>query len=63
MGPMVVTLIAFWGVQIPFAWGLSQHTGLGQYGIAWSIVLSMVVRNGLFVPLTFWGRWLRVKVV
>ena len=63
IGPMVVTLIAFWGVQIPFAWGLSQHTGLGQYGIAWSIVLSMVVRNGLFVPLTFWGRWLRVKVV
>lgn len=63
MGPMVVMLIAFWGVQIPFAWGLSQHTGLGQYGIAWSIVLSMLVRNGLFIPLTFWGKWLRVKVI
>jgi len=63
MGPLVVTLIGFWGFQIPLAWLLSHHTGLGQFGIPWAIMISMVVRVALFIPYTWSGRWLRVKVI
>ena len=63
LGVLVVTLIGFWGFQIPLAWGLSRYTGLEEYGIAWAIVIAMAVRIALFVPYAFWGRWLRVKVV
>jgi putative MATE family efflux protein len=62
IGPMVITLIGFWGFQIPLAWLLPRITGLGQFGIAWAIMISMVVRVALFVPYCWSGRWLRVKV-
>lgn len=63
IGPLVITLIGFWGFQIPLAWLLPGITGLGQFGIAWAITLSMVVRVALFVPYSMSGRWLRVKVI
>ncbi|MGH7775079.1 MAG: MATE family efflux transporter [Candidatus Binatia bacterium] len=63
IGPLVITLIGFWGFQIPLAWLLPRITGLGQFGIAWAIMISMVVRVALFVPYSWLGRWLRVKVI
>lgn len=63
MGPLVVTLIGFWGCQIPLAWLLPRVTGLGQFGIPWAIMISMVVRIALFIPYTWSGRWLHVKVI
>jgi putative MATE family efflux protein len=63
IGPLVITLIGFWGFQIPLAWLLPRITGLGQFGIAWAIVISMVVRVALFVPYSWLERWLRVKVI
>ncbi len=74
--PMVVSLSSIWGVQVPFAimlsgvgenWsllGLTPPTigSLGQYGIAWAMVISMVSRLFLYVPYFFTGRWLRKKL-
>lgn len=63
VGPLVITLIGFWGFQIPLAWLLPRITELGQFGIAWAIMISMVVRVALFAPYSWSGRWLRVKVI
>ena len=63
VGPLLITLVGFWVFQIPLAWLLPQFTGLGQFGIAWAIALSMVVRVALFIPYSFSNRWLRVKVI
>lgn len=63
IGPLLITLIGFWGFQIPLAWLLPRFTGLGQFGIAWAIMISMVIRLLLFIPYTRSGRWLRVKVI
>lgn len=63
MAPMVITLIGFWGFQIPLAWLLPRVTELGQFGIPWAIMVSMVIRVALFIPYSWSERWLRVKVV
>jgi len=63
MAPMVITLIGFWGFQIPLAWLLPKITELGQFGIPWAITVSMVVRVALFIPYSRSERWLRVKVI
>jgi len=60
---MVITLIGFWGFQIPLAWLLPRITELGQFGIPWAITVSMVVRVALFIPYSRSERWLRVKVI
>ena len=60
--PMLVTLIAIWGVQQPFAYFLSDNMGMGQFGIAWAVTISMFSRLLFFVPYYFYGRWLRIKV-
>ncbi|MBI4524853.1 MAG: MATE family efflux transporter [Deltaproteobacteria bacterium] len=63
MAPLLITLIGFWGFQIPLAWLLPSFTGLGVYGIPWAILISMVVRITLFVYYSFSGRWLNAKVI
>ena len=60
--PMLVTLITMWGIQQPLAYLFSQELGMGQYGIAWAISISMFARLFFYVPYFFWGRWLRVDV-
>ena len=76
--PMVVSLITIWGVQVPLAIMLSgvvqdwtifglaitlpTIADLGQYGIAWSMVIAMASRLFFYVPYFFTDRWLRKQV-
>jgi putative MATE family efflux protein len=58
--PMITTLVSIWGVQQPLAFTL-PGLGLGEYGIAWAIVIGQGVRLAIYVPYFFYGRWLRIK--
>ncbi len=60
---MVVTLVALVIIELPAAWLLSHPLGIGPLGTAWANVIGMVLRAALFVPVFFWGRWLRIKVI
>ncbi|MBI2851003.1 MAG: MATE family efflux transporter [Chloroflexi bacterium] len=60
--PMLISLLNFWIVQIPFAFFLSRSTGLAVYGVRWAIVIGWVVGAAAYA-IYFWkGRW-RHKVV
>ena len=76
--PMVVSLATIWLVQLPLAvmlsgahdWTIFGFTltlptigSMGQYGIAWAIVIAMVMRMFFFVPYFFTDRWLRKQVL
>ncbi len=59
--PMLAAVIAFWAVQVPVAYFLSQ-TSLGVYGVRWGIVVGMVASAlSLFIYFRT-GRWKRKKV-
>jgi putative MATE family efflux protein len=60
--PMLITLLSLWGVGIPLAYVLTEYTELGQFGVAWAVVISMVLRAGAYVPYFYWGRWLRIAL-
>jgi putative MATE family efflux protein len=62
MTPMLITLGALWGVEIPLSYVLSNFTWLGQFGIAWAIVVAMILRTIVYVPYFYWGRWLRISM-
>ena len=61
--PMIVTLVSIWGIQQPLAFMLPNVAGLGQYGIAWAVVLAMAARPLFYIPYFFSGRWLRVRLL
>jgi Na+-driven multidrug efflux pump len=79
MIPMIVTLISIWGVQQPlaimlsrsatnwtvFGWSIPSPTlaNLGQYGIAWAIVLAISVRLLIYIPYFIWGPWTKKQVL
>ena len=63
MGPMVITLATVWCVEAPLALVLSQFTSLGEFGVAWALVIGMTVRLGLFVWYYLRGKWLRTGMV
>jgi Na+-driven multidrug efflux pump len=74
--PMVVTLATIWAVQQPVAiflsglahdWSIlgreiSSPINLGQYGVAWAMVIAMAVRLLVYFPYFIQGRWLKSKV-
>ena len=60
--PMLITLVSLWGVEIPLAYVLSEYTALGQFGIAWAVVIAMILRSLAYVPYFYWGRWLRIEM-
>ena len=62
MAPMVVTLLAVWGVEIPLAYFLS-HSHFGVLGIAYAAIGGFAARWIFYFPYYVWGRWLRVKVI
>lgn len=62
-GPMVITLATVWAVELPLALLLSLLTPLGEYGVAWAIVIGMTVRLALFIWYYLRGGWLRTGVV
>jgi putative MATE family efflux protein len=62
LAPMLITLVALWGVEVPLAYLLSHFTGLGQFGIAWAIVVALCLRALVLIPYFYWGPWLKKAV-
>ena len=60
--PMIVTLAAMWGLQVPLAYFLPKTTGLGVYGVRWALVSGTVLRAIAFTAYFLTGRWKRKKV-
>lgn len=60
--PMLITLGSLWGVEIPLAYLLSEFTWLGQFGIAWAVVVAMILRSLAYIPYFYSGRWMKVKM-
>ncbi len=60
--PMLVTLLAMWGVQVPLAFFIPQVNNLGVYGIRWAMVSGLVIRAIIFTIYFRLGRWKHKKV-
>ncbi len=62
MAVMLITLGTMWGLELPLAWYLTRSAEMGQLGVAWAMLVAMVVRPLIYVPYFYWGRWMRVRV-
>jgi len=60
--PTVLNLVCFWLCQIPLAWALAFHTGLGVNGVYVAVVVSDSLLAALGILLFRRGRWKQVKV-
>ena len=60
--PTFINFICFWMVEIPLAWALSQHTGLGPVGVYWAVVISEGLLAALCVLWFRKGKWKEVKI-
>ena len=60
--PTILNLIAFWVCQIPLAWALAFHTGLGPNGVYVSVLVSDSLLAALGILLFRRGTWKQVKV-
>lgn len=59
---MAINLFTLWGMEIPFAYGLSRWLALGTVGVWWGRTIANVA-NGLFFFIWFRrGRWKLRKV-
>ncbi|HEY68301.1 MAG: hypothetical protein DRI79_14635 [Chloroflexi bacterium] len=59
---MVVNVLTLWGIEVPFAYGLSRWLGLGVVGIWWGRAIANLA-NGLLFAIWFrLGRWKRREV-
>jgi putative MATE family efflux protein len=59
---MLVILLSMFGVQIPLAFFLSQHTGLGVYGTYWAIAIGTVVMASIYAIYFRVGAWKRKNI-
>jgi putative MATE family efflux protein len=60
--PTVLNLICFWLCQIPLAWALAFHTGLGPNSVYIAVVVSDSLLALLGILLFRRGTWKQVKV-
>jgi putative MATE family efflux protein len=60
--PTVLNLICFWVCQIPLAWALAFHTGLGPNGVYVAVLVSDSLLAVLSILLFRRGKWKQVKV-
>jgi putative MATE family efflux protein len=60
--PTILNLICFWVCQIPLAWALAFHTGLGPNGVYVAVVVSDSLLAVLGIVLFRRGKWMQVKV-
>src|SRR5262249_49973021 len=60
--PMIVTMLAIWGVRLPLGWFFGIALGWGLQGVYLGYVLDTMVRAGL----NWWrwrqGRWKTLRV-
>ncbi|MFC1900598.1 MATE family efflux transporter, partial [Chloroflexota bacterium] len=59
---MIITLATMWIIQIPLAYFIANHTGIGVYGVPWSIALALICRAVFYSIYFRSGRWKRRKV-
>lgn len=57
--PMIATLSIPWLVEVPLTFILSHLTELGQYGIAWALVIGSILRLAVLAWYFERDRWLR----
>lgn len=60
--PTTLNLICFWLCQIPLAWALAFHAGLGPNGVYAAVVISDSLLAALGILLFRRGRWKQVRV-
>lgn len=76
--PMLVIFASLWGIQQPlalmlsgvaarwsiFGWDVPVPTlgNLGEFGIAWAIVVAAVARLTIYFPYFLWGPWMKKRV-
>ncbi len=59
---MIVVLVSTFVIQIPLAFVLSKHTGLGVYGTRWAIAIGTVAMAAIYAVYFRMGYWKRRKV-
>jgi putative MATE family efflux protein len=62
MTPTKINFFCFWLLEIPLAWFLALHLGLGQKGVWWSIVAAELAAGVAGIVLFRRGGWKTVKV-
>jgi Na+-driven multidrug efflux pump len=60
--PTVINLIVFWALQLPLAWLLSHHTGLGPSGVFITLAACFSVFATIGVAVFRRGRWKHTRV-
>jgi putative MATE family efflux protein len=55
--PTAINFVCFWAFQIPLAWVLSRHLGLGPEGVFWAIASAYSLSAVLGIALFRRGRW------
>ena len=60
--PTILNLICFWLCQIPLAWALAFHAGLGPTGVYVAVVVSDSLLAALGILLFRRGKWKQVTV-
>jgi putative MATE family efflux protein len=60
--PTLINLFVFWLVQIPLAWVLSRHTGLGASGVFVTLAASFSLFAVISAALFRRGGWKRTQV-
>ena len=60
--PTILNLICFWLCQIPLAWALAFHAGLGANGVYAAVVLSDSLLAALGILVFRRGTWKKVTV-
>ena len=61
--PMVVTVLTMWAVELPLCYFLAFFTPLREFGVAWAIVIGMVLRFVVFTWYYQRGKWLRTGMM
>lgn len=57
--PMWINIFAFWILQIPLAWTLTNTAGWGPEGVYWSVFVADVTMSAIGVTVFLRGRWKR----
>lgn len=60
--PTLINLVVFWALQLPLAWLLSHHTGLGPSGVFVTLAICFSVFAAIGVALFRRGGWKHTRV-